>query len=382
MRPTWAEVSLSALCHNYKTIQQYVAPNATVCAVMKADAYGHGAVPCAHALEAEGATWFAVSSVDEGIQLRQGGISGRILLLSGFFRGDEEDVIRHDLTPAVWEWWHIELLEDAAMRLNRHKLESVPIHLKLNTGMNRVGMELKNLPAFLETIESAEHLVVEGVFSHLASAEIYDGPNVETQISRFNEALGMIGNSGIKPVYYHITNSSGIVSCESAWMNMVRPGISLYGYYLPFTSVISGSPDQSMELPIKPVLSWKTRIVDMREVEANQPIGYSGAYVTPGHALIALLPVGYADGLSRHLSSRGRVIVRNDYAAIVGNISMDLTLVDVTGIPGVRIGDEVTLIGSTEKRSISAWDHANLAMTIPYEILCGISKRVPRKYVE
>lgn len=382
MRPTWAEVSLSALCHNYRTIQQYVAPNATVCAVMKADAYGHGAVPCAQALESEGATWFAVSSVDEGIQLREGGIRGRILLLSGFFRGDEEDVILHDLTPAVWEWWHIELLEDAATRLNRHKLESVPIHLKLNTGMNRVGMDLKNLPAFLEAIESAEHLVVEGVFSHLASAEIYDGPNLEAQVARFNDAICKIRNSGIQPVYYHITNSSGIVSCESAWMNMVRPGISLYGYYLPFTSVISGSPDPSMELPVKPVLSWKTRIVDMREVEANQPLGYNGAYITQGHSLIALLPVGYADGISRHLSSRGRVIVRNDYAAIVGNISMDLTLVDVTGIPGVRIGDEVTLIGSTDKRSITAWDHANLAMTIPYEILCGISKRVPRKYVE
>ncbi len=382
MRPTWAEVSLKALCHNYKTIQQYVAPNATVCAVMKADAYGHGAVPCALALEAEGATWFAVSSVDEGIQLREGGIRGRILLLSGFFRGDEEDVILHDLTPAVWEWWHIELLEDAATRLNRHTLESVPIHLKLNTGMNRVGMDLKNLTAFLESIESAEHLVVEGAFSHLASAEIYDGPNLEVQSTRFEEALAAIRKSGIKPVYYHIANSSGIVSRDAAWMNMVRPGISLYGYYLPFTSVISGSPDASMELPVKPVLSWKTRIIDMREVEANQPIGYSGAYVTNSHALIALLPVGYADGLNRHLSSRGRVIVRNDYAAIVGNISMDLTLVDVTGIPGVRIGDEVSLIGESEKRAVTAWDHANLAMTIPYEILCGISKRVPRKYVE
>ena len=382
MRPTWAEVSMSALCQNYRTIQQYVAPNATVCSVLKADAYGHGAVPCAQALEGEGATWFAVSSVDEGIQLREGGIRGRILLLSGFFRGDEEDVILNDLTPAVWEWWHIELLEDAAMRLNHHVLESVPVHLKLNTGMNRVGMDLKNLPAFLDAIGTAEHLVVEGVFSHLASAEIYDGPNLERQLELFNGASDAIRKTGVRPVYYHIANSSGIVSRDSAWMNMVRPGISLYGYCLPFTSVISGNPDESMELPVKPVLSWKTRIIDMREVEANQPIGYNGAYVTTSHSLIAMLPVGYADGLSRHLSSRGRVIVRNDYAAMVGNISMDLTLVDVTGIPGVRIGDEVTLIGSTGKRSISAWDHANLAMTIPYEILCGISKRVPRKYVE
>ncbi len=382
MRPTWAEVSLSALRHNYKTIQQYVAPNSTVCAVMKADAYGHGAVQCAQALEAEGATWFAVSSVDEGIQLREGGIRGRILLLSGFFRGDEEAVILHDLTPAVWEWWHVELLEDAAARLDRRVLESVPIHLKLNTGMNRVGMDLKNLSAFLEAIQSAEHLIVEGAFSHFASAEIYDGPNIENQLHKFNEALTTIRSSGISPVYYHIANSSGIVSRDSAWMNMVRPGISLYGYYLPFTSVITGSPDGSMELPVKPVLSWKTRIVDMREVAANQPLGYSGAYVTTGPSLIATLPVGYADGLNRQLSSRGRVIVRNDYAAIVGNISMDLTLVDVTGIPGVRIGDEVTLIGASERRTITAWDHANLSMTIPYEVLCGISKRVPRKHIE
>jgi alanine racemase len=381
MRPTWAEVSLSALCHNYKTIQKYVAPNATVCAVMKADAYGHGAVPCARALEAQGATWFAVSSVDEGIQLRKGGISGRILLLSGFFRGDEEDVILNDLTPGVWEWWHIELLEDAAMRLKR-SMQSVPIHLKVNTGMNRVGMDMKALPTFLDCIGTAEHLVVEGVFSHLAAAEIYDGPSIDRQLEAFNEAVCMVRKSGISPVYYHIANSSGIASRNSAWMNMVRPGLSLYGYCLPFTSVVTSTPDRSMELPTKPVLSWKTRIVDMREIDAGQPVGYNGAYVTQKRSLIATLPVGYADGISRQLSSRGRVIVRDHYAAMVGNISMDLTLIDVTGIPGIRIGDEVTLIGSTEHCSITAWEHANLAMTIPYEILCGISKRVPRKYVE
>jgi alanine racemase len=382
MRPTWADVSLTALRHNFRTIQQYVAPDASVCAVVKADAYGHGAVECARALEAEGALWFGVSCVDEGIELREAGISGRILLLSGFWRGDEEYVIRYDLTPAVWEWWHIELLEDAATRLRKRAFEGIPVHLKIDTGMARLGMNMKDLPGFLSSIKGAEHLLLEGVFTHLASSEVIDAPDVDAQIGRFEEAVEMIQQAGIFPVYCHILNSAGIVTRPNAWKNMVRPGLSLYGYYLPFMSMISGTPDISYELPVKPVLSWKTRIISMKEVGARQPIGYNGAYVTAAPACIAALPVGYADGLSRQLSSRGRVIVRDDYAAIVGNVSMDLTLVDVTGIPGVSVGDEVTLIGSSGMRSISAWEHAGYSMTIPYEVLCAISKRVPRKYVD
>ena len=164
--------------------------------------------------------------------------------------------------------------------------------------------------------------------------------------------------------------------------NMIRPGLALYGYSLPFTSAITGTQDSSSGLPLQPVLSWKTRIISLRDVAAHQPVGYSGAYVTQAPAKIAALPVGYADGLSRQLSSRGRVIVRGDYAAIVGNVSMDLTLIDVTGIPGVEVGDEVLLLGAAGTRSVTAWDHARLSRTIPYEVLCNISKRVPRQYVE
>lgn len=382
MRPTWAEVSLTALCHNFRSIQQYVSPSATVCAVVKADAYGHGAVPCARSLEAEGATWFGVSSVDEGIALRQGGIRGRILLLSGFWRGDEEDIILNDLTPAVWEWWHIELLEDAAARLKGRVSDSVPVHLKLNTGMNRAGMDIKCLSDFLATMKNAERVVLEGVFSHLASAEVLGAPDVDAQLTQFEQAVDTMRAAGFNPVYRHIANSAAIATRDNSWNNLVRPGISLYGYYLPFTSIVSGRPDRSFELPVKPVLSWKTRIVSLREVPERQRVGYNGAYVTQSPALIGMIPVGYGDGLSRQLSCRGRVIVRDDYASIAGNVSMDLTLIDVTGIPGVSVGDEVTLLGATGNCEITAWEHANFAMTIPYEILCNITKRVPRKYVE
>ncbi len=382
MRPTWAEVSLTALRHNFRTIRQYVSPKATVCAVIKADAYGHGAVECARALEAEGALWFGVACVDEAIALREAGIRGRILLLSGFWRGDEEAVLHYNLTPAVWESWHIELLEDAAARLKRRAIEPIPVHLKIDTGMARLGMNLKDLPGFLNSIQAAESVLLEGVFTHLASSEVVDSPDLDAQINRFNSAVELVRQASLSPVYYHIANSAGIVSRSNAWKNMVRPGLALYGYCLPFTSVISGAPDVSHELQVQPVLSWKTRIISMKEVPARQPVGYNGAYVTSAPARIAALPVGYADGINRHLSSRGRVIVRQDYAAIVGNVSMDLTLVDVTGIPGVSLGDEVTLIGRQGPSCISIWEHAGYASTIPYEVLCGIGKRVPRKYVE
>ena len=382
MRPTWAEVSLTALRHNYRTVQQYVAPSATVCAVVKADAYGHGAVECARALEKEGAVWFGVTSVDEGLRLRQGGITSRILILTGFWRGEEEAVVQHDLTPTVWDWNHIELLEDVAERLQLSHRESIPVHLKVDTGMSRLGVSLADLPMMAGVLRQAHHVVLEGLFTHLASADVIDAPDTNAQVQRFEDAIQAVIESGLSPVYYHMGNSAATVTRPETWKNMVRPGLSLYGYYLPFASVVSGTPDTSYELPVKPVLTWKTRILQVREVGAGQPLGYHGAYVTQAPARIAVIPAGYADGLSRQLSSRGRVIVRQDYASIVGNVTMDLTLLDVTGIPGVEVGDEVILLGSSGHHTISAWDIASLTGTVPYEVLCGISDRVPRKYVE
>jgi alanine racemase len=379
-RPTWAEVSLTALQHNYSTIRDYVSPGAVVCAVVKCNAYGHGAPACAQALQKEGAKWFAVTSVEEGVQLRQAGIRGRILLLSGFWRGQEETVVEHDLAPAIWERSHIELLEAAAEKVDKAP-QSVPVHLKLDTGMARLGTNLEELPRMIAALKSANSIMLEGVFSHLASADVIDSPESEAQISRYDRALVTIRESGLAPMYFHLANSAAIVSREKSWKNMVRPGISLYGYYLPFTSVVSDNPDHALELPVKPVLSWKTRIISLRDVAARQALGYNAAYITQAPARIAVLPVGYGDGLSRQLSSRGRVIVRGDYANIVGNVSMDITLIDVTGL-AVDVGDEVILIGESGDRAITAWDHAGHAQTIPYEILCNISARVPRVYVE
>ena len=378
-RPTWVEISLTALQNNFATLRDYCSPEATVCCVVKADAYGHGAVECARALEKEGAMWFGVTSTDEGVELRNAGITGRILLMTGFWRGEEELVVKHDLTPTVWEWWHIELLEDAAERLGH---ATVPVHVKVDTGMARLGIALADLGLFCQMLKDAQHVVAEGLSTHFASSEVIDAPDVDAQVARFDDAVMTVIESGLSPVYYHMANSAAVATRPKTWKNMVRPGLALYGYFLPFLSAITGIPDASLELPVKPVLSWKTRILTVRDVPARTPIGYNGSYVTQSPARIAVLPVGYADGLSRHLSSRGRVIVRDDYAAIIGNVAMDLTTIDITGIPGVDVGDEVILLGQSARRKITAWEHASHASTIPYEILCGISRRVPRRYVE
>jgi len=373
LRPTWAEVSLPTLRRNFRTVRDHVAPAAAVCAVVKAHAYGHGAVECARALEQEGAKWFGVTSTDEGLALRDGGITGRILLMTGFWHGDEELVLENDLTPAVWQREHIERLEHAAERLRK---DSLLVHLKVDTGMARLGASFEELPQLLGMLRSARHVKVEGLFSHLASAEVVNSPQVDEQMSRFGQAVALARQNGLAPAHLHIANTSAIATRPKAWMNFVRPGIALYGYQLP--SVLEG---KSFDLPVQPVLSWKTRIFSLRNVGAGQAIGYSGAYVAPAPARIAALPVGYADGLNRKLSSCGRVIVSDQYASIVGNISMDITLVDVTRIAGAEIGSEAIILGQSEHCAVTADDHARLAGTIPYEIVCNISKRVPRQYV-
>jgi alanine racemase len=376
-RPTWAEVSLSTLRENYRTIARYVGSNVTVCAVVKAYAYGHGAVECALALEQEGATWLGVTSLDEAIPLREEGIATRILLMTGFWRGEEEEIIRLGLTPTVWESGHIELLERAASRIG---VSQHAVHLKLDSGMGRLGATPEELSGICAALQSSPHLKVEGFSTHIASSEVLDAPSVGEQLKVFEASRRILREYGFDPPLIHAANTSAVISHHESWNTMVRPGLALYGYYLPFERagrVVSGS---GLRLSVKPVLTWKTRILSLRDVRAGQALGYGGTYVTKAPSRIAVLPVGYADGLNRGLSAGGRVIVREHYAPIVGRISMDLTLVDVTGIPGVAVADEVILLGSSDGLSVDAREHAELAHTLPYEILCSISKRVPRKY--
>jgi alanine racemase len=377
-RPTWAEVSLAALRQNFRTVQKHVGANVTVCAVVKADAYGHGAVECSRALEAEGARWLGVTSLDEAIPLRESGIRANVLLMTGFWRGEESEIIRLRLTPTVWEPWHIETLEVAAASLGvaRH-----PVHLKVDTGMGRLGVSLDQLPAVLKVLQSAKHLMLEGFSTHLASSEIMDAPSVAEQERNFDTARRMVREVGFEPTFVHMANTGAVISRRETWNTMVRPGVALYGYYLPFQRAGREVSGGTLRLPVKPVLTWKTRILSLRDFAANQPLGYGATYVTKAPAHVAVLPVGYADGYNRQLSNRGRVIVREHYAPIVGRISMDLTLADVTGIPGIDVGDEVILLGASEGLSVDALEHAELANSTPYEILCNISKRVPRRYV-
>lgn len=379
--PIWAEISRGALLHNLRTVQDFVGQGTTVCVVVKADGYGHGAVGCARVFEQAGATWLGVTSVEEAMRLRDDGSAARILVLRGFTPGEEDDVVRFDLTPAVWDFSQVELLEQAATRAARNG-RPLPVHLKVDTGMGRLGVSLADLPALSQRLRTTHHVQLEGVFSHFASSEVVGTPTIAAQMKRFDEAMATISAAGLTPVYQHLANSAAVVTQHASWRNFVRTGLAVYGHFLPAISAINGQPDWSLAPPVRPALTWKTRVLWVRDMPARHPLGYSGAYITPAPARIASLPVGYADGLNRQLSNRGRVIVRGAYAPIVGNISMDITLVDVTAIPGVSAGDEALLIGAANGCAVNAFDHASWAGTVPYEILCGISKRVPRIYVD
>ena len=379
-RPNWAEVSRSALRHNFRVLQRHVGPSVTICAVVKCDAYGHGSEACAHALEQEGAGWFGVTSTDEGVALCDAGIRSRILILVGAWQGEEEDALRYGLTPTVHRIEDVEAVALAAARIGRR--EPVPVHLKLDTGMARLGLSLAELGNFSRRIQAIPQIELEGVFSHLASAEVLDDEEARRQKQRFDAALRTLASHGLQPPLRHLANSSATLGRPDNWYNFVRPGMAIYGYELPLVTR-DGRPIEGHEpLGLIPAMAWKTRILSLRNVPAGRALGYNGTYVTRTPARLAVIAAGYGDGYYRKLSPGGYVLLRGERAPIVGRISMDLTIVDVGHIPGAEIGDEVVLLGQSGEQQITAVDLARWSDTIPYEILCNLSERVVRHHVE
>jgi alanine racemase len=399
-RPVWAEISRSRLIANYRTVRAAAGEGSGLLAVVKANAYGHGSPQCAAILAEAGAEWLGVTSVDEGIQARLAcsvaGYQPEILVLCGVWQGEAAAMLEQKLTPVVWEPYHFDLLEAEAKRRDL-KAGSVNVHLEIDTGMSRQGVVAgAPLAAILKRFESGPFRLT-GVMTHFASAEVADCERNAEQVRRFTGAVEQVMAAGMQPKWIHAGNSSTVdVGVELPELTalaerfgarqMPRPGLALYGYCLPVEEGGVGHVGK-VAAKLKPVLAWKTRIVSLRDVEAGATVGYSSTFIAKRKMKLALLPVGYADGYRRELScsddrAGGKVLIRGKCAAIVGRVSMDLTIVDVTEIDGAGIGDEVVLLGEQGGQRIGADELARIAGTIPYEILCGISDRVPRRVVE
>jgi len=345
-------------------------------AVVKADAYGHGAVPVAQCLAGCGVEWFGVATVEEALELRAAGIMQPILLLGGLYMSDPAHLVEYRLTPSVSSTARLDTYAQCARRYG----QPIEFHLKVDTGIGRLGLPPDRLASFVRHYRELEGLRLTGFFTHLASAEDLVATQTQDQSARFRKALDELRSAGIAPEWVHVSNSAALLAGLDFPENLVRVGALLFGYCLPLIALPGREASQAEAF--EPVLTFKSRVVYLKDVPSGTPLGYGGAFHTRRPSRIATVPVGYADGLSRALSNRGCAIVRDRYARIVGNISMDLTLLDVTDIPGVDVGDEILLLGRSEHCSISALEIAQLLETVPYEVLCSIGKRVPRLYVE
>jgi alanine racemase len=371
-RPTWAEINLNAMADNYRALTSLLSPSSAgyprILPVVKADAYGHGMIPVARALAAAGVTMFAVGLVEEGIALRQAGISQSILVLATVWPGLEPAAIKNDLILAIDTPESVRRLEMAARSL----AVSAPVHIKVDTGMARLGVRWNAMDPLLASIGQANHVGLKGVFSHLSSADETDPAYTNEQASRFEHSLSLVRKTGLDPGEIHLANSAGLLYHEKFRQWSVRSGIAIYGY----------SPDpRRSPVTLRPVLSFKTTVGPIRSLAAGEPIGYGRKFTAARPTRLAILPVGYADGFSRGFSGRGKVIIRDKWAEVLGNVSMDMIAVDLTDSPDVREGDEVTLLGSSPHCRMAANEWADALETIPYEVLCGIAARVPRVYV-
>ena len=372
-RPTWAEIDLNNLAANFKKVRERVSPAARVMAIIKANAYGHGAVECARRLASEGADWFGVALPEEGIELRESGISQPVLCLGGYWPGQAALCVQHRLTPVVYRVDMIEALNRAAANAG----VVVDVHVKVDTGMGRLGVRFDQLSEFVAALEPFRNVRIDGLMSHLAAADdTACQPLTRDQIQRFDDAVGLFRDHGYRPTHLHLANSAGIFGHRESWGNMVRPGGVLYGLWRDVL------PPSTSDAELMPVMSLYSRISLLKWVPPGETIGYGCTFEASRKSLIATLPIGYHDGYMRGLSNRADVIVRGTYAPVVGRVSMDLTLIDVTNVPGVEIDDQVMLLGSQNPElKVTAEDLARISGTLSYEVTCGVSERVPRVYI-
>ncbi len=367
-RPTWAEIDLDALVGNYRTLATLLDVRRRLIPVVKADAYGHGAAPVSRALSQAGATALAVAIVEEGLELRDAGISQQILVLEEAFPGQEEEIVAAGLTPALFSPDGVRRLEDAAAA----RSIEFSAHIKIDTGMTRLGAPWNDLAPLLGALSQAGHIRVTGTFSHLACAEEEDVRFTLEQITRFRHGLHEICKARVDPGEIHLANSAGLLYWEELRGWTARPGIALYGY-----------PPSRQRCPVelKPVLTLKSRIGRIQTISPGESVGYNRRFIARRDTKVATVPIGYADGYRRSLSGMGRVIIRDRFVDVLGTISMDMLAVDATEVPGAAVGDEVILLGSTQNCRIDAANLADSLGTISYEVLCGISPRVPRCYI-
>jgi len=375
-RPTVVEIDLAALRHNFALVQQKVPKGCGILAVVKADAYGHGFQYVSEELEKLGVDAFAVAFLAEGVQLRMSGIYRPVLILGGVYPGEEKRCIGLNISTALFSLEQAAALDQATLQIKCYR--KAKVHLEVDTGMGRLGVPFNEAPAFLAQLKRFKNLELEGIFSHFASADELDPEGrayTRLQAERLSSVVTEARRLGFAPTYVHVANSAGILAADLPFCNLVRPGIILYGA-LP-------SGDFAGEVASKPVMRLKSRVAMLKWVEPGTSISYGRRYIAKERSLIASVPVGYADGYCRSLTNKGEALIRGQRARVAGTVCMDWIMLDVTGIEGVAVGDEVTLLGADPMGgSISAEEIAEKAGTIPYEILCGIStRRVRRVYI-
>jgi alanine racemase len=363
-RPTWAQVNLGHIEHNFKQVKSLVAPVTKILVTVKADAYGHGLIEVAKRLASCGVDYLGVASIDEGIKLREAGVTLPILLLGLILQEDIRPLFTYRLIPTVCDRQMAAALNRQAARLK----QKIAVHIKVDTGMGRIGVLLKEALGLVCDISKLKNIQIQGIFTHFPLADS-DRKFTNRQIDSFNQLIGDLKNSGIKIPLVHAANSIGLIDHAHSHFNMVRPGLVIYGLH----------PKKNLGLNLKPVLSLKTRIVFVKKIGAGVGISYGLTYRTKRAGYIVTLPIGYGDGYPRNLSNLARVLIGGRRFRISGRICMDQIMVDV-GNYQPKVGQEVVLIGKQGKQQISAEELAELSGTISYEIVCGLGNRIPRIY--